>query len=108
MAFIQMTSANENSVHAVCESPQDKRQVDPAAAHRADQSDVGCVLLSGDSSEIGSAVRSPVADKAQQPGLELDACAHIRSSPFVKETPRRAATRRLSQNLKMDRAFSPL
>jgi hypothetical protein len=63
MAFIQMASADEYPVHPIGESPEYKCQIDSSAAHDADQFNIGCVLLSGDSSQIGSAVRSPIAYK---------------------------------------------
>jgi hypothetical protein len=50
MAFIQMTPADEYPVHPVRKSSKDKSQIDSAAAHYTDQLNIGCVLLSGNSS----------------------------------------------------------
>jgi hypothetical protein len=76
VAFVKMTAANENSVHPVRESAKHKGQVDSPAAHDADELDMGCVLLSGDSSQVGSAVGSPVTYETQDAWLELKSCAH--------------------------------
>jgi hypothetical protein len=78
MTFVQVTPANKDTLYAVHEGSQDKRQIYSTAAHHANQSDIGCVLLSGDPSQIGGAVRSPVAYKTQQPGFKLNARAHFR------------------------------
>lgn len=50
MAFVQMTPADEYPVHPVREGSENEGQIDPAAAHHADQFNIGCVLLSGNSS----------------------------------------------------------
>jgi hypothetical protein len=82
MAFVQVTPAYKHPVRSVGESTEHKCQVDSSAAHDADQLDIGCVLLSGNSSQVGSAVRSPVTYETEHSWLECRSCSHFSSSLF--------------------------
>jgi len=79
VALVEVAPANKHSVHSIRESTKYKCQVDSPAAHHSDKLNIGRVLLSGDSSQVGSAVRSPVTYETQDTWLEFKSCAH--SSP---------------------------
>ena len=71
VAFIQTAAADKHPVGSIGESPEYERHIHSSAAHYANQLDVCCILLSGDSSQIGGAVRSPIANETKDSRLEI-------------------------------------
>jgi hypothetical protein len=71
VTLVQVTAANKHSVHSIGESAEHKGQINSSAAHNANKLNIGCILLSGNSSKVGGAVRSPIAHKAQNSWLEI-------------------------------------
>jgi hypothetical protein len=56
--------------------------LDSSGAHYADELSFGCILQSGDSSQVSGTVSSPMADKAQYRWFKIKNCAHL-LSPFI-------------------------
>jgi hypothetical protein len=76
MAFVQVATSDEHAVHSIGEGTENEGQVNSPAAHDADQFDISRILLSGNSSQIGSAVRSPIAHEAKDIRLEFKSRTH--------------------------------
>jgi hypothetical protein len=76
MAFSGPAAANDHTVFSIQKSPEDKGQIDPSRAHDTNNLDIRGILLSGNSSQVRGGVSSPIAQKTQESGLELDSCSH--------------------------------
>ena len=64
VAFAKIAADDKHPINSFGESAEYKRQIDSAGAHDAYQSHFSGILQSGNSSQVGSAVSSPLADKA--------------------------------------------
>jgi len=76
IAFTKTATADEHPIHSVLEGPENECRVDSPGAHDADHPYFGCILQPGHASQIGSAIRSPMAYEAQDPGFEVKSCTH--------------------------------
>jgi hypothetical protein len=63
VAFTQMAGTDKDPIGSLGESPEYMAQVDPAGTHDANKPHFGGILQSGNSSQVRSAVGSPMADK---------------------------------------------
>jgi hypothetical protein len=61
ITFIEAAAANKYSIYSVREGPQNKTHVDSAGTHDANKPDFSRILQSGNSSQVSSAVYSPMA-----------------------------------------------
>jgi hypothetical protein len=82
MTLVEMTSADKHPIRSIGESPEDKRHINTARAHHANQFNIRSVLLSGNSSQIGSAVRSPIANETEDFRLEFYPRTHCFLTSF--------------------------
>jgi hypothetical protein len=82
VAFIQMASADKHAIRSLGEGPEYKFQVDSPGAHDANKPHFRGILKSGNSSQVSSAVGSPMADKPDDPWLEFMSCTHSLSTPL--------------------------
>ena len=65
VALISVAAADKDAVGSLREGPEHMSDIDPTRAHDADKPHFGCILQSGHASQVSSAVRSPMADEAQ-------------------------------------------
>ena len=83
VAFSRVATTDKHPVCCVRETSQHKWQVDSAGAHYANKSRFSCILQSGNSSHVSSAVCSPVADKTHDSWLKCKSFTHCYLAPTL-------------------------
>ena len=67
----RVAAGDEHAIGPVLEGFKDEGGVDSTAAHNADDSDVGGVLESADTGEVGTGVATPVTEETDDERLEF-------------------------------------
>src|SRR5210317_1764606 len=83
MTFTQPATTNKDPVRTFRERTQDKFQIDATGAHDPDNLCFSTILLSGNSRQVSSSVRSPRAQKADDIWCIFKAGSHVYLLPNV-------------------------
>jgi len=83
ITFIQMAGADKYTVHSIGEGSEYMCHVNSPGAHHSEKSHIGCILQSGNSSQVSSAVCSPIACKTQYFRLKFMVCTHRIRFPWL-------------------------
>ncbi len=74
VAFARPAAADDHPVGSLLERAEHEGQIHPTGAHQADDPDLRCVALSGNSRQIRSGIRSPGAEESDDPRRVLESC----------------------------------
>ena len=71
MTFAKLSAACKDAVSSFQKTFEDKGGINPAGTHDADGTQVGWILIAGNTCGIGCRVAAPVAEKPENSGVEI-------------------------------------